>query len=296
MRSQRQTIQAALAALRSLGAIILDEAIAAGELRQRLFAVVPRDELNAQVAGLAEWVSGEKSAVFHGLVRRFGYLRQFSPVLLRALEFFPDTDAGHSPCLEGLQLLKELNADQKRKLPEDAPTDFIPTRLLPLVLDEGRPDRRAWECALLLKLQEELRVGNLAVRHSKRFGQFEDYFLPQEGWESLRSPFFQRSGLPADPKDVPGYLTERLNKAFDLFLKAAPGNSYATVDKDGWHLSTDAAEKLAPESQTRLQTLKSWLARQLRTIRLPELLIEVDNDLHFTDHFRPPRPARPAQP
>src|SRR3954463_15326404 len=70
MRSQRQTIKAALAALRSLGAIILDDAVGNAALRSRLFAAVPRDALKAQVAGLDEWVTGKKSDVFHGLVRR----------------------------------------------------------------------------------------------------------------------------------------------------------------------------------------------------------------------------------
>src|SRR5580700_8453153 len=41
MRGQRQTIKAALAALRSLGAVILDEAVADGDLRPKLFAAVP---------------------------------------------------------------------------------------------------------------------------------------------------------------------------------------------------------------------------------------------------------------
>ena len=43
------------------------------------------------------------------------------------------------------------------------------------------------------------------------------YFLPKERWEPLRESFFQRAGLPADPRDVPGYLTKRLNTAYDLF-------------------------------------------------------------------------------
>jgi hypothetical protein len=152
MRSQRQTIKAALAALRSLGTIILDDTVGNDALRPRLFAAVPREELEVQVAGLTEWVTGTKSDVFHGLVRRFSRLRQFSPVLLRTLEFFPDAGDGDVPCLEALRVLKEMNADLKRKLPEDAPTDFIPKRLLPLVVTDGKPDRKAWECALLLKL------------------------------------------------------------------------------------------------------------------------------------------------
>jgi TnpA family transposase len=288
MRGQRQTIKVALAALRSLGAIILDDSVGDAALRPRLFAAVPRDALKAQVAGLDEWVTGTKSDVFHGLVRRFSHLRQFSPVLLRALEFLPDVGEGDVPCLEALRVLKEMNADLKRKLPEDAPTDFIPKRLLPLVVNDGKPDRKAWECALLLKLQEDLRSGNLSVKHGKRFGRFEDYFLPKERWNRLRKSFFQRSGLPADPKDVRDHLTKRLNTAYDLFLKTAPANSYATVDEKGWHLSTDAAETLDTEAQTRLDDLKGWLTKQMRTTRLPDLLIEVDNDLRFTDHFLPP--------
>ena len=288
MRSQRQTIKAALAALRSLGAIILDDAVVAAALRPRLFAAVPRDALEAQVAGLDEWVTGKKSDTFHGLVRRFSHLRQFSPVLLRALEFIPDAGDDEVPCLEAIRVLKEVNAGLKRKLPEDAPTDFIPKRLLPFVVNAGKPDRKAWECALLLKLQEDLRSGNLSVKHGKRFGRFEDYFLPKERWAPLRKSFFQRSGLPTDPKNVRDHLTKRLNTAYDLFLKTAPDNTYATVEDDSWHLSTDAAETLDAVAQTRLGDLKRWLTKQMRTNRLPDLLIEVDNDLRFTDHFVPP--------
>jgi TnpA family transposase len=297
MRGQRQAIKAALAALRSLGAIILDDSVRAVALRPRLFAAVSRDTLEAQVAGLDEWVAGKKSDAFHGLVRRFNHLRQFSPVLLRVLEFLPDASDGDVPCLEALRVLKEMNADLKRKLPDDAPMDFISKRLLPLVVTDGKADRKAWECALLMKLQEDLRSGNLSVKHGKRFGRFEDYFLPKERWESLRKSFFQRSGLPTDPKNVPDHLTKRLNTAYDLFLKTAPENTYATVAEDGWHLSTDPAETLDAAAQTRLGDLRGWLTKQMRSIRLPDLLIEVDNDLRFTDHFLPParRGSRDAE-
>src|SRR5262249_58522908 len=97
-------------------------------------------------------------------------------------------------------------------------------------------------------------------------------FLPAPQWEPLRKSFFGRSGLPADPKDVPAYLKGRLDRAYDLFLATAPGNRFATVDKDGWHLAADASEKLDAEAQTRLAELKAWLARRMRAARLPDLL------------------------
>jgi hypothetical protein len=52
-----------------------------------------------------------------------------------------------------LQTLKELNATGRR----------IPQRLKPIVI-HGEIDRRAWECALLLKLRDELKAGNLSVQ------------------------------------------------------------------------------------------------------------------------------------
>jgi hypothetical protein len=47
-------------------------------------------------------------------------------------------------------------------------------------------------------------------------------------------------------------------------------------------------EKLSKEANERLERLKSWLGRHMRTTRLTDLLIEVDNDIRFTDHFLPP--------
>jgi hypothetical protein len=94
-------------------------------------------------------VTGKRSDLFHGIVRRHGMLRKFSPALLDALELTQDTEGEQSACLRALQMLKELNATGRCKLPEDAPTDFLPKRLKPIVINHGEIDRRAWECALL---------------------------------------------------------------------------------------------------------------------------------------------------
>ena len=70
-----------------------------------------------------------------------------------------------------------------------------------------------------------------------------------------------------------------------------PENTYARVNENRWQLSADPGEKLDEEGKQRLEGLKAWIAGHLREIKLPELLIEVDNELHFTRHF-----MLPAQP
>ena len=175
-----------------------------------------------------------------------GCCASFRPALLDALELTQDIEGEQSACLRALEMLKELNATGRRKLPQDAPTDFLPQRLKPIVINQGEIDRRAWECALLLQLRDELKAGNLSVRYSKRFARLEEFFIDDRRWQSMREDFFHRSGLPSDTKQVPEYLARRLGKAYERFLKTAPSNSYAVVDKDGWHLSAEPAASRSP--------------------------------------------------
>ena len=293
---QRKTIQASLGTLKSLGEVILDDAVADAELRTKLFAEIPRDELAACVENLGEWVTGKHSDLFHGIVRRYGTLRQFAPAWLDAVECIAAADGEDPVSLRALGVLKELNAGGHRKVPADAPVDFVPLRLRPLVVHDGKIDRRAWECALVLHLRDEIKAGNLAVRYSKRFARLDDFFIDAARWNGMREDCFRRAGMPADPKEVPAYLTRRLGDAYDRFLETAPTNSFATVDEEGWQLAVDAGEVLDEATQTKLATLKTFLGKTMRRIKLPDLLIEVDNDLGFTQHFLTPMQRQEASP
>ena len=84
---------------------------------------------------LSDWVTGSKSDVFHGVVKRFSYLRQFSPVLLRTLEFSPDSEDTEPPCWLAVQLLRDLNDNQKRKVPPMLACPLTPIHApMPLLL------------------------------------------------------------------------------------------------------------------------------------------------------------------
>jgi TnpA family transposase len=60
------------------------------------------------------------------------------------------------------------------------------------------------------------------------------------------------------------------------------------VTDQGWKLASDPAEKLEEVAAGKLDALQQWLAEHMRSIRLPDLLIEVDNELHFSRHFLAP--------
>ena len=279
---KRKLITKSMSALRQVGSVILDAAVPDADVRDRLFEKVSQEELAGYVADVQEWTSGHSSDPFLGFMKSYGHLRKFSPALLETIRF-ERSGTSSSPCLDGVKALVAVNQAKRRKLPAEVTLDFVPRRLLRFVAPEdGVVDRRAWECALLLSIRDEIRSGNIAVVRSKRFGRLDDFFMPFERWETKRARFFARAGLPESPDEVEEHLRERLNGAFDGFLAGAPSNEFAKVDEKGWKLATDPAEQ--PDTE-QLARLKIWLGRRARTISLPNLLIEVDNELNFTHHF-----------
>jgi TnpA family transposase len=291
VKRQRRSIQKVLAIFTSIGEVLLDEAVSDYCVRETLFSRFSQEELAERLEQSKEWTTGRKSHVFHGVMGRFSYLRQFSKGFLEHLGF--ESSQGDSSqvklvsLLDAIETLKEMNQFGKRKLPPEASIAFVPDRLRPFVENDGELDKCAWECALLTVLRDEIKSGNLSVTYSKRFRNFDDFFISTTQWQKMRESFFGAAGLPCDPQEAGAYLTERLNQAYDLFLESQPSNTYAKVDANGWRLSTDPTEKLGLQEEDKLKQLKTWLNKHMRSIRLPELLIEVDNELHFTQYFMP---------
>ena len=83
-------------------------------------------------------------------------------------------------------------------------------------------------------------------------------------------------------------LKARLSDAFDRFLEGVPDNRQVVFDDDGWRLKTDPAEHPDPAQSDSLVELHRWLDARSRSIRLADLLIEVENDLGFSVHFQRP--------
>ena len=295
-KKQHRLIRHSLSTLHAISQIILDETVSDADLRQALFEEIDQESLTTQMTQVETWLSGKYSHVFNLVVQRFSYLRQFSPSLLEHLEFRLE-EGSQSSLIESIELLREMNRENKRKLPPDAPLGFVPHKLRPLVQQEGEVSKAAWECALLTVVRDEINAGNIVIEESKRFGRFDNFFTVRSEWKTQREAFFKRAGLPVEATEVPDFLTQRLQKAYDHCLETLPDNAYAQVNEDRWQLSADPAEKLSEEAKARLKALKSWLAKNLRTVKLPDLLIEVDNELHFTAPFMLPdqQPTRAAE-
>ncbi len=286
MQKKRKNIKTSLGMLKTIGSILLDKTVLDKDLRAIIFTQVDREKLQTQITESESWLTGKLSHVFYSVVNRFSYLRQFTPAMLDHLQFEKESDQADS-LIQSVNILRELNQDNKRKLPGDIQINFMPAKLQGIVAPQGNVDKHAWECALLTCLRDDIRAGNISVQGSKRYGHFSDFFIPVHDWKDMRTDFFKRARLPEKPEGVAAYFNERLNLAYDNFLAKQPENKYARVENDKWILSVDPAETLSKEETSVLATLQSWLSTHMRSIKLPQLLIEVDNDLHYTKEFTP---------
>jgi hypothetical protein len=103
---------------------------------------------------------------------RWRTLRRFAPDLIEALEFCA-VRAG-DPMLAALQLLVELNHSGRREVPGDAPMPFR-KEWRRLVMENGAPNRRLYETAVLATLSDKLRSGDIWVERSSSYRRFDSY-------------------------------------------------------------------------------------------------------------------------
>ena len=292
LKAQRQAVDRIVHRYHRLGAVLLDPDVGDDELRVRLLSTVPEAQLREDQSDLANWTRGDRKARFEQTAERHAGLSHFAGPFLSRMKFVDEQGGGASPTLSALRAYREHRAAGRRGVPPDAPLDFAPAALQPLIRHDGVTDRRRWESALFLKVRDEIQTGNLAIDGAKNFGRFEAFFLPAARWEQVREAFWARTGFPVDPAAAVEQLKARLSGAFDRFLEGVADNRQVAFDDDGWRLKTDVAEQLDPAQSDSLAELHRWLDARSRSIRLADLLIEVENDLGFSVHFQQPGEKR----
>ncbi len=286
--TRQRLIRESLENYEEIKVVIRDTAIPDIQLRLVLFERFS-DELAKDLPEMRALLKGKAHQIFQEFVNKFAYFRQFTPELFALLALQSGAKNNKSNTLKALDVLNKLNKDNKRTIPSNVPLEFIPKQLRKFIIkSDGKVDRHAWECALYLKVRDEIKQGNINAPESKRFSSIKSFFIDNEAMELIAESFFNRSGFPQDPEQAGEYLTNRLKKAYFDYFNREAGNDYAKVVKGKWVLGTDPAESLSSEQEKHLKVMKSWLNKRMRSIKLPALLIEADNDIHFTEALTVP--------
>lgn len=146
-----------------------------------------------------------------------------------------------------------------RKVPDDAPADFVPTRWKGY-LEQAAASRDVtsyrhyWELCVLLALRDALRSGDVFVPGSRRYADPASYLLTAEQWGPKRGEFC-------------------------ALVDKSPNPAQAWADAGELVIPPLSAESVPAEAEV----LRDELMEMLPRPRLASLLIEMDNRIGFTD-------------
>ena len=219
----------------------------------------------------------------------FTQLRRYTPVLLEILSMKAAAPA--QDILRAVDVLRQMNERQSRKVPDDAPTSFIRKRWEGLVRTPDGIDRRFYELCVMSELRNALRSGDVWVKGSRQFRDFEEYLMPPPRFAKQREQ--QALGLAVDV-DCESFLETRLGlleRELTTVEKLASHQELpdAVITSNG--LKVTPLDNAVPEAA---DFLMRQVYGRLPHLKITELLMEVDGWTDFTRHFTHLKSGEPA--
>ncbi|WJM89021.1 Tn3 family transposase [Pseudomonas brenneri] len=263
-----------------IGQALLDAKASGDDPFASIEAVIPWDEFAQSVTDAELLARPETFDHLHLVSENFNTLRRYTPAFLEVLQLRAAPAAQR--VLDAIQQLREMNADNLRKVPSDAPTAFVKPRWKPLVITSEGIDRRFYEICALSELKNALRSGDIWVKGSRQFRDFEDYLLPPAKFAALK----QEQALPlAINPNSDQYLEERLqllDEQLATVAKLAKDNELPDAILTESGLKITPLDAAVPDTA---QALIDKTSQLLPRIKITELLMDVDEWTGFTRHF-----------
>lgn len=273
--------------------ILLDPAIPDQRVRQAIWERATPEELQLALELAEEIKRPLEDTHLEQLGDRYRQARDCAPCVLAALELRANPDG--EPVLAAVELLRELNRRNGRRLPDDAPVSFVPRSWRPYVnAPGGGLDRRHWELCLLSELRVSLRAGEIWVAGSRRYTDPERFLISRADWPTTRPEVVAELELPNTAGERIAQVLERTEQHREILDRnLASGDAEVTIGDQG-NLSVNRLP--AEPREPAVDDLARQIANQLPVIDLPDLLIEVASWCGFTDHLTHAGGATPRRP
>jgi TnpA family transposase len=211
------------------------------------------------------------------LQKRFYSLRKYTPTLLKVLEFH--STKSNEPLLQAVEVIRGMNDSGKRKVPVEAPVDFVSNRWKKHLYEEdGTINRHYYEMAVLTELREHVRAGDVSIEGSRQYRDFEEYLFSEDTWNQEKDN--TRLSVSLSFED---YIQER-TKSLNERLKwlSTNWNKLEGVSLEKGKLSIARLEKDVPEEAKKIS---ANLYQMLPRIKLTDLLMDVAHITGFHEQF-----------
>ncbi len=252
-------------------------------------SILPWEDFRQSVTQAEELSQNESFDYLPLLASGFRQLRRYSPEFLAVLNWRAAPAA--QSILDGIEVLKTMNALQKRKVPETAPVSFVRKRWEKLVFTADGIDRPFYELCVMSELRNSLRSGDIWVEGSRQFKDFEEYLVPRSVFTCQRE---QRAlGLEVT-SSCEQFLEERLGL---LEHELAAVERLAEQKELPDALVTPTGLKVSPLANTvpeEAGALAKQVYSSLPHLKVTDLLLEVDRWTDFTRYFTHLKSGEPA--
>lgn len=243
-------------------------------------SIISWDAFTSSVSEAQDLSQPEDFDFLHHIGENYTTLRRYSPEFLNVLKL--RATPASKDLFEAIEVIREMNRNNTRRLPDNVPTKFIKKRWAKLVINDNGIDRRYYELCVLSELKNSLRSGDMWVLGSRQFKDFNEYLIPSNKFDELRL----MDKLPlAITNNCDQYLHERLSL---LEQKLDIVNRMAADDDLPDAIITESGLKITPLNTivpAAAQDLICNTSALLPRIKITELLMEVDKWTHFTRHF-----------
>jgi TnpA family transposase len=238
-------------------------------LRQVIIDDVSEDRLREIIEdpdGIIRPLDGNHLDFF---IRRFNYIRKFSPKFLDMLTFRCHPDK--ASLLNGVEIIKTINQTGSRKIPDEAPRNFVSPAWQVYLKENNKLDRHYYEMAVLWELRNTLRSGEVWLDKSRQYKYPESYLIPRSKWSDMKKEAEQLLKLPADSKERIKERFTELGTGYENLSRILPSDKTVRIEQGNVKVSPTEAE----DEPTSVSKLKKAITERLPRIHLTDLLIEV---------------------
>ena len=279
-RQLRQRQKKAIDTVLDTTSILLDWPDGQPLSKQEIWQQVGEIKLRESLDDLRIFKRLEERGYADLLLARYPSLRKYFAEFIH-LPFV--AEQGSDSLMKAIHIVRELDSGASKKLPQDAPTAFVPRELRRALKDDrGNLHRNTWETGLALAIKDALRSGDLYLPQSKHHVSFWDLTLSDTRWQAMRNSAYAELQQP-HPHEAKAILTHQFHAATTLAKERFDGDHFAEI-RNG-KLKLKRGDKVAlPASVTAVQKV---IDASLPSIRIEQLLMEVDQLTHFSRHFTP---------
>lgn len=290
MRDQRALIGRSVRYYATVGAAVIEARRRGLDPFAAIEAVMPWEAFEKSVADAAELGERHPEDLLDLMEAACPKLRAYMPLLLQAFEF--RGVAAARSLLGALDLLRGLNALNRRLLPKDPPLGFVRPRWRRFVLKEGGVDRRYYELCAMEELRQRLRAGDVWVVGSRRYRSLEDDLLSKARFTQLHASGELRLGVEADVHAFLDHRRRLLDASFAAVNASAEQGELSGASITEGEL---VIRPLRNDTPAEAKALARRLYALLPRIRITELLDEVDGWTRFGEAFVHHRTGEPAR-